>query len=492
MSKKLIYVVKMNNVKGRVVCEYAEIMESLFRHFTIYAHNYWFHPKVKKGIWDGKLHFVERNGTFKLGILDKVIEYLKCQSEFTLEVDPKLEKPSKEMFAKLKDKFLEVVIEMKCPYAPYAHQMKGALKAIFHKRAIIEHCTSSGKSLTQALVVNFILNSKTEHKILILVPRVDLVNQLAEDFKEYGIDESKIGKYYAKEKEPEKQIVISTWQSIYRKKKILKNFTALLADECHGLRAGEVRSVAEASTKANIRLGFTGTLPDPQSEKMLIESVLGPVVDEVKAEQLQKLKLISDIKIDIPFLVYKDEDIQNVKKACKGLDGRSAYEYEKNFVIEHPRRNKLVAKISEKFVKKGENCLILVNRHAHVDNVKQALEDVGIYPLIVTGKTDPKIRNEYKKRMEKEGGMVLLATSGVYSTGISIKRLHAVIFANAGKSKIETLQSVGRGLRLHHSKNKLHLYDLADNLKYSEDHLQDRMEYYARNNFEVEIKEVHI
>lgn len=482
----------MNTVTGRVVCDDAGLMEALYKHFSVYIDKYWFNSKVKKGYWDGKINFVKRNGTFNNGLVDKIIEYLKCQKEYNLEIDPAYDKPNKTMLAKLKDKFLELTMDMNCPFSPYAHQMKGAFKCVFYRRAILEHCTSSGKSLTQALLVNFLLHSKKKHKFLVLVPRIDLIHQLKDDYVEYGIDPNIIGKYYSDEKDIDKQIVISTWQAIYKKKKLLRDFTVLMVDECHGLRAEQVRSVAENTIKANLRYGFTGTLPDHKCEKMLIESVIGPVVDEVKAEDLQKLKLISDIKIDIPFLIYKEDEVKKVKKASKGLDGRAAYEYEKNFVIEHERRNKLVAKICKKFADRGENALVLVNRHSHVDSIKSALAEVGIDPIVVTGKVKNSVRKEVRGKMEEKGGQVLLATSGVYSTGISIKRLHAVVFANAGKSKIETLQSVGRGLRLHHSKSKLHLYDMADNLKYSEDHLQERMEYYARNNFEVEIKEVNL
>lgn len=492
MTKTKVYVVKLNNVKGRVVCEDAGLMEALYRKFSIYIDKYYFNPKVKSGLWDGKINFVKRNGTFDNGLLEDVINYLKCQKEYEIDLDPLYEKADKSILDTLKDKFIEISTKLNCPFAPYSHQLKGAFKCVFYKRCILEHCTSSGKSLTQALLVNFLLHSKKKHKFLVLVPRVDLVNQLADDYKEYGIPADKIGKFYSEEKDIDKDIVISTWQSIYRKKKLLKQFTVLMCDEAHGLKAEMVRGVAEGTTNANLRYGFTGTLPDHICEKTLIVSILGPVVDVVKAEDLQKLKIISDIKIDIPFLIYKPDDIKNVKRASKGLDGRAAYEYEKNYIIEHPRRNKLISKISKKFTDKGENILILANRHTHIDKIKEELIANGMEPYIVTGNTKPKERNEIKKKMELEGGRVLLATSGVYSTGISIKRLHAIIFANAGKSKIETLQSVGRGLRLHHSKTKLHLYDLADNLKYSEDHLQERMEYYARNNFEVEIKEVNL
>jgi len=101
-------------------------------------------------------------------------------------------------------------------------------------------------------------------------------------------------------------------------------------------------------------------------------------------------------------------------------------------------------------------------------------------------------RNNIRKGVEKEGGTVIVATVGVYSTGVSINRLHTVIFASAGKSKIQTLQSVGRGLRLHSTKTKLHLYDFCENLKFSQQHAKKRIKYYEINNFMVTKKDINI
>ena len=45
---------------------------------------------------------------------------------------------------------------------------------------------------------------------------------------------------------------------------------------------------------------------------------------------------------------------------------------------------------------------------------------------------------------------------------------------------------------MHDTKDRLKLFDIADNLPYSSKHLQSRMEYYSKNNFNVKIKEIDI
>ena len=54
----------------------------------------------------------------------------------------------------------------------------------------------------------------------------------------------------------------------------------------------------------------------------------------------------------------------------------------------------------------------------------------------------------------------------------------------AGKAFIRTVQSIGRGLRLHPTKDKLRIYDVYDNLRYSLLHADKRKQIYNKENIE--------
>jgi superfamily II DNA or RNA helicase len=53
------------------------------------------------------------------------------------------------------------------------------------------------------------------------------------------------------------------------------------------------------------------------------------------------------------------------------------------------------------------------------------------------------------------------------STGVNIKRLTNLVFLTSSKSFNRVIQSIGRTLRLHESKNAAHLIDISFNFKYS-------------------------
>jgi superfamily II DNA or RNA helicase len=498
LISKEILIVKHNNVWGQIVCEDYDVIEGAYQEFGIYAHNYFFDKRFKANIWDGKARGVKRDGTFYIGLFKEVKEYLEKQSGYTIEVDPRFDivieniKTLKEDFVNITNNMLQSV---NSDISPRYYQWRAALKAFYYKRMIIEHCTSSGKSLTITMLINLILYKHPNFKILVLVPRLDLVEQMSEDYAAYGLDKNLIGKFTGEFKDFDKQILVSTWQSIYTQPSMLSKFNALICDETHGLKAKQVRSVAENAINAEYRIGLTGSMPDPPAEIMLIKGVLGFIGDVVTVAELAEQKMIATPKIHIPFLKYSTQETKLLRANQKNLDPRDAYVLEQKFLYNHDKRNQLIYKITKKFISKNENMLILVSKHDHCDLIRDKLVKNGINPLVVTGKMkEIEERNKIRKSLEEKGGQVILATVGVYSTGISIKRLHAIIFAAPGKSKIQTLQSVGRGLRLdkRNDKTQLYLYDFADDLKYSNDGLTTRLEYYARNEFNVKIKEIDI
>jgi superfamily II DNA or RNA helicase len=498
LISKDIYIVKLDNVWGKISCEDYEVISGAYEEFGVFTDKYFFDKRYKAGMWDGKVRGVRRDGTFYLGLYKEVKEYLEKQSEYTLQVDPqfKIVLDNKE---DLKENFVEVTNEMltsvNCDLSPRYYQWRGALKAYYYRRMIIEHCTGSGKSLTIAILINYIIHKNPNFKILVLVPRIDLVEQMTEDYVNAGINPKIIGKFTGEFKEFNEQIIISTWQSMHTQNFLIKKFNVLIADECHGLKADVIRSVAENAINAEIRIGFTGTLPDSKAEQLLIKGVMGFVGDTVTVAELAEQKMIAIPKIHVPYLKYSNEEHKKINFLQKGLEGKEAYVIEQMFLYEHDKRNELIYKITKKFISRNQNILILVSKHAHCEIIKKKLLEKGITPLIVTGKLkDIEERTRIRKSLEETGGQVIMATTGVYSTGISIKRLHAIILAAPGKSKIQTLQTVGRGLRLdkRNDKTQLYLYDLADDFKYAIDSLAERMGYYARNEFSVKIKEIDL
>ena len=114
------------------------------------------------------------------------------------------------------------------------------------------------------------------------------------------------------------------------------------------------------------------------------------------------------------------------------------------------------------------------------------------------GGTDTELREEVRTIVESEKDAIIVASYGVYSTGVNIRNLHNIIFAHPGKSKIRVLQSIGRGLRTSEEKNKATLYDIVDDLTYKSKrnfaikHFVERHKYYMQEKFPVKIYKVQL
>ena len=113
----------------------------------------------------------------------------------------------------------------------------------------------------------------------------------------------------------------------------------------------------------------------------------------------------------------------------------------------------------------------------------------------VYGGTDTEDREKVRELVEKSNDNVILASYGTFSTGINIKRIDNIVFASPSKSRIRNLQSIGRGLRKTEGKEKMRLFDIADDLQcenYTLNHLKERINTYNEENFPYEIIEINL
>ena len=116
----------------------------------------------------------------------------------------------------------------------------------------------------------------------------------------------------------------------------------------------------------------------------------------------------------------------------------------------------------------------------------------------VYGGTELSKREDVRAIVENEKNAIIIASSGVYSQGINIKRLHNVVFTHPGKSRVRTLQSIGRALRRVDDEEAV-LYDIVDDLtngrktrNFSLKHYQERFAIYKSEKFKVKTYNVEL
>ena len=442
-----------------------------------------FMPQYRNRYWDGKIRlFNVKNGEIYVGLLDKIQKF--CEDhEYTYEfLDNKFFGTPFEVNENISYEGVKDYMTSISKYSPREYQVEGVYDALRHNRRLLISPTASGKSLMIYSIVRYYV--ERQQNTLIVVPTTSLVEQMYKDFADYGWDVGSFcHKIYAgKERETDSQVIITTWQSIYKlPRKYFERFSVVIGDEAHQFKSKSLISIMTKLHKAKHRFGFTGTLDGTQTHKWVLEGLFGPSYKIIKTDELMKKGHVAKLDINVLLLKHPASKFET-------------FEDEVQYIINHEQRNKFIRNLALDL--KG-NTLILYSRvesHGKVlyDMINNnVLEQREVF--FVHGGVAAEDRENVREITEKEDNAIIIASYGTFSTGINIKNLHNVIFASPSKSRIRNLQSIGRVLRKGSNKTKATLYDIADDISYKTrrnytlNHLVERIKIYNEENFNYDI-----
>lgn len=449
--------------------------------------------------WDGRIRLFNRHTRLiPYGLLNDVKKFAESK-DLTFEVheDDIAEFATTSFSLKEAEDFIET-LNLPPDRKVREYQLKGFVTAIRDKRALFLSPTSSGKSLLIYLIIRYLLDIEHYSKILLIVPSIVLVHQMVDDFVSYGWEEDKVHKLYeGQQKVTEKQLVVSTWQSINsvitNAKKQKKNsyewlqeFDCVIGDEAHGAEAAVLTEILSNST-ASAKIGFTGTLKGTQINELAITGLFGPIHILTTIKEMEKNKQITKTFIKSIILNYPDEH--------KKFIHRKSYPDELDYLTKNEKRNKFIMNLALSV--KGTT-IIFFRFLDHGKTLRKLFEKNTNRPLYYSsGEVDGEDRNADRKEIEGQKDVIWLS-SVVGATGVNVTSIHNIIFTHPSKGRIKILQSLGRGMRLNEFKNKLTAFDIADNLVYKEyknhtyRHFEDRIKLYNAEEFEYKLYNVNL
>jgi superfamily II DNA or RNA helicase len=371
-----------------------------------------------------------------------------------------------------------------CNIKPRPYQYKAVYEALKYNRKLLLSPTGSGKSLMIYSIVRYYC--ATAKKILIVVPTTSLVEQMVNDFISYGwnADDFVHKIYSGKDKNTDKPIIISTWQSIYKfPKRYFDDIDCVIGDEAHLFKSKSLTGIMTKLHNAKYRFGFTGTLDGSKTHKWVLEGLFGDCERVTKTDDLIKEGYLSKFRIKVLLCKHAPQHFES-------------YHDEMEYLVGHKGRNNLIKNLVDDL--KG-NTLVLFNYvEKHGEPLYELINNT-IDPerkiFFVHGGTDVEDREEVRQITETEDDAVIIASYGTFSTGINIKRLHNIVFASPSKSRIRNLQSIGRVLRKGKNKDMATLYDIADDIggqNYTLRHLNERVNIYNDENFKYEVIRVNL
>lgn len=463
-----------------------------YKKYGLFVPSYRFNPKYKLGRWDGKKRFFTSSGSTFLNLLPEIIPSLK-QMGYKI---------------KLIDNRVQVSIEIPLIDKHYFkalgwilgdHQVMSVNGITQNGGGIVKAGTGSGKTIITAVLCD-LYRRFANLRVITIVPNSDLISQTILELQGVGID---VGEYSGDKKDVNHDHVVSTWQALQNNPKVLSMFQVVIVDECHGAKGNVLQKlVTEDAAHMYIRIGLTGTLPEDECDAMSVRVSLGDVVYEVPAHVLIEQEWLAQLQIESYQLhedltaewkeyleseawqKFQEEQPAEAKKYTYKKfrnDCFPDFPSEVNYLHGKPVRNRFITDLIQEArstPKKG-NTFVLVKGLAFGKKLTSMIPNA----VFVYGKDHKKVRQQIYSLFETHDDIVVVSTFQLASTGLNIKRIFHLFLIDAGKSFIQVIQSIGRGLRKAHDKDSVTVNDISSDLKYSRRHLRERLRFYSEQKY---------
>jgi len=447
-----------------VDCMDFRFLNAVTKRFSFYVKNYRFMPAYMNGSWSGKTSLFKKSSRkLPYGMINDLLKFIMTDyDDLSLSVSDDI----KNLFNPS-----ERTCHYDLLYYPYWYQEEVITSALKYGKGIFRCPTASGKSLMITYIIKTLLPFSRQQ--MIIVPNLGLIKQFYDDMIEYGMSEHLLGKVNKDFKQFDKPIVVSTWQSLKNNDHELPRFDTIVVDEVHGAKGKVLYNLMKDTTAQHV-FGFTGTIPDHPLEEAQVKAYIGPVLKEYTNKEIADGGYIAKGNVNVVDIHYKQDFPKDYNEMV-------------DETFNHPFRLNIIKSIVNNA--DGSVLLLVGKVEKEGDVLKRLLESQmkGKTIEFLSGRDNAEIRSEWQKKVHNRKNIVLIATYGIFQAGINIKSLKHLILVSSFKSNVRVLQSVGRALRMYSNKEETgaFIWDLVDQTKIIIKHGKIRMNYYEREDFNI-------
>lgn len=374
------------------------------------------------------------------------------------------------------------------PHEPRYYQREAVDALIQARHGAISLPTGSGKSLVIMTLVR-----ELGLRAVIMAPGESIARQLYEDLLVH-FGPAKVGLYGDGRKDTKQDIIVGIAASLVRVEPGMPAWHALgnrqifITDESHLVAAATFKKVCLGLMgRACYRFFMSATQFRNDGSDLLLEGLTGPVV-----YQKDLYELVAEGFLAKPVHV------------CMGLMAESQYvgpypQMIKHHFYENRKLHRIAAQLADRLHRMTNlPSLILVDHveqfgllHAHLGH------EVGFAHGPLTEENRDKVPEAFQKsdtgalvkRFNDMDLSILVGTSCI-STGTDLRPTGAILYLQAGESRIKVEQARGRGTRLVDGKKQFYFVDFGiniDGLKPYKNplwrHFKTRSTYYRNPNF---------
>jgi superfamily II DNA or RNA helicase len=326
--------------------------------------------------------------------------------------------------------------------------------------------------------------------ILILVPRIVLVQQNINRLTGYGIPLERIGAYFGERKEVD-EITISTYQSAVSNLNLIKSSKMIIFDEVHlvsdtATTLSRVFNFAIEGKSKKPLLGLTATIDEQDPRYKTILSLLPPVKRYMIKEAVKDKRLARPVVIPIKVDLTADEKkiydecsakIRNISGYLHTSDpksitsvlrkgGRSAGLARAWFANVKERKNlincatnKLLAAVDVILTKHpSERIMVFSETIESIQMLKDLLEEKGIKSMLINSKSRLKERQKILSEWGKE--FFPLLSVHTLEIGYDVPEVRVAIILASTSNIHQIVQRIGRIVRKTKGKETALVYTI--------------------------------
>lgn len=456
--------------------------QKLHQEFSVRHPNAFYLRTRQRGMqnWDGKIHYVNKHGEFKIGLLPAVYE--KC---IEYGIKPKVVDMRKPL-----PKVKRVVTKIgKYKLRP---EQEEAVKAIISNKVgntlfqigVLDYTVNAGKTL---IMSSLYLSYKKQLRTLLITNDSDWLNQAREEFKQYLPGENitfvqgKVLNW--------SNFTIGMVQSISRNMRFyqqeLSKIDMVLVDEADQGGSKQYQNVLTRLFNTRIRIGLSGTiymskLAKDKVKNMNLEVFFGKVIAEFKLKDSIKkgysTKTIVKMVPSRPWYGNWESEFVTYKDI-----------YDDSITLNRYARKMAYARLRWN-INQGRYPALVVCKHiAHCEKLykffKKKLGDAYNIAYVHVN-THSKLRQQIMKDF-REGKIDILVSTTIIARGKNFPKLRYLLNAASMDSQEKSIQFLGRLVRTDESKNRVYLDDLHYPGDYLSRHGRHRKQYYQKQELKV-------
>ena len=456
--------------------------QKLYQEFSVRHPNAFYLRTRQRGMqnWDGKIHYINKHGEFKIGFLPAVYE--KC-IEYGIKpkvVDMRKPLPKVKRVVTKIGKYKLRPEQEKAVKAIISNQVGNSLFQI----GVLDYTVNAGKTL---IMSSLYLSYKRQLKTLLITNDSDWLNQAREEFKQYLPGENitfvqgKVLNW--------SNFTIGMVQSISRNMRFyqqeLSKIDMVLVDEADQGGSKQYQNVLTRLFNTRVRIGLSGTiymskLAKDKVKNMNLEGFFGKVVAEFKLKDSIKkgysTKTIVKMVPSKPWYGNWESDCISYKEI-----------YDDSITLNKYARRMAYARLKWN-INQGRFPALVVCKHiAHCENLykffKKKLGDAYNIAYVHVN-TKSKLRQQIMKDF-RDGKIDILVSTTIIARGKNFPKLRYLLNAASMDSQEKSIQFLGRLVRTDKSKKKVYLDDLHYPGNYLSRHGRHRKQYYQKQELKV-------